>query len=304
MCCFCVVSDLAFAAEAGHVDIVVLLIEKHVSYSHADVFGSTALHLAATNGHMAVCRAIVAAEERAVSLFNNLNFARSGELAGRENVVMGSNDDQGPKTRLPHVELKDEVRDLETAESQNVPHDWDGSSSSANNSSRPYVSLPLTTCRADPAGSLPPPTASSAGSISSSRKKQPRVLANMTPRPHVLRRVDKRGRTASDVALMCGHLFVASFLQSAEEQERKKHLDLVSKSSTADGARSAMTMTMTTMTMMTGATSPPDDAADNEAYMFAKTLYFDPSYDSIFKDSCDASADEDESDESDDDVNS
>jgi ankyrin repeat protein len=230
------------------------LLSRKLSYSHADMFGSSALHLAAANGHMEVCKVIVEAETNAMARYYATNFAFMTSKSGGNDSRLVNDQTKGEKNGIIALEIS--------------------TKSDINAVSKEYSSLPRTAV--DDVNSI-----ASTSEIASIKRQ--RVLTNMTPRPCVLRAVDKRGRTAADVARICGHLFVSSFLKSAEVQGMKSIASY-------DPAHSHV---------QDDATLEPDDVADDLAYCFAKTLYFDPSYDSVFRDDETSDYNEHESDSSD-----
>lgn len=197
------------AAEAGHAEIVDLMIKNRIGYSHEDVFGCTSLHLAAGNGHLKVCQILLEADSDALKKYRLNNFH--------------CRDDAETEVAEGHSDIMAQNTDVED-----------------NNA---YSKVSSSEC--------------TGGS-----HRQHRVLEKMTRPPDLLRAVDKRGRSAAEIAAINGHVDVLNFLRSAEGMMSCK-----TKAESSDSVEFEL-----------------DEEADDLAYKFAKTTYFNESYDSIFSD--------------------
>jgi hypothetical protein len=246
---------------------------------------------------MEVCRIIIEAEENAVSQFNTRNFT-SLKCNGDCTITMLHDKANSPEYSSLAKEEKFCGNINTGAHSPNVVNSAENSISNQS-----YSSLRATELSDNNKDGATPPVALAEGS------KRHHVLTDMTPRPGVLRAVDKRGRTAADVAQICGCLFVATFLKSAELSEQ----GLASRVN----ARQCTQCSGGLLTAETGGslseeggekedeevgvdTDPSpmyDDVADDIAYSFAKTMYFDPSYDSLFKNHGEEEEEEEEEEE-------
>jgi ankyrin repeat protein len=240
---------LGMAAEAGHADIVEYCIEQRISHSHKDMFGNTALHLAAGNGHIYVCRVIIEAEVKAVSRFNRANFTLRGD---------SKTDKESPQERK------------ETSEPSS--HDY---------SAVPAVGVSNHRVCASPARNG--------------------VLTDMTPRPAVLRAVDQRGRTAAEVAGACGHWAARDLLLAAESGEQRidHALHLPVPEVEGGGEEEEEEEEEENKRAEEEEDKEEEDSlADDIAYTFSKTLYFDPPYDAVFeaRQAADSGSENDDSD--------
>ena len=198
------IDTTGIAAEAGHAHIVEYLIENKMEFWHKDIYGSTALHLAAANGHSDVCKVIIKAHMDALLLY----CRRNGKLS-RESVT-------DYRSESDKVQMKKESISKKG-----------GDCSVAKNESR--IEPPNLCVVSEQLYQLP----STDKSIHRSR-----VLIDMTPRPGILNALDMRGRSASKVAEICGHSNTLSILREGEV-EQVRCSDAYFKRSSVDNLRNS-----------------------------------------------------------------
>lgn len=241
------------AAEAGYKNIVEVLIQQGISYSHKDIFGRTALHLAAANGHTEVCETIISAEMEALFLFDKKNDTLRGRRSVTRKTDIESESEGDTKSNRFHscylaVSKEEKVGKENPSVRRKSPdllHNCAGSNSKVHASLQDsHIDL-----------------------------LSRRVLTDMTPRPGVLRAVDWRGRTPLMVAEACGHRAVVILLRKAEQREQSSFQEYASgeMGNTDHLGQDDVRMAF-----------EEEEEAINSAYVFAKTMYFDPLYDDMF----------------------
>ena len=234
------------------------------------MFGNTALHLAAANAHDHVCDVIIKADAAAALRYNQRNFTLREDVCTQKGKRTPDSQDESAdeydKKELHHADdecekevfeknlylslANDDREDIGAQEHSSSPSSMSLHESNNINKPEPCTYLP--------------------GGSPGVCHDRPRVLVHMTPHQSILRAVDKRGRTAATVATLCGHEVTANLLlEAALEQQRRDDLYVRGEKKVGDCEQNDDNY-------------DDDDVADQIAYTFAKTLYFDPKYDAAF----------------------